>query len=90
MSQTTTSNTECDPVDPAVLAAAVRVWLATDPEDHEADVALECALLEQGVLSLLDVVAGVSFEADEDLVLRIGLADGTWLDVEARDGRVRV
>lgn len=49
-----------DPIDPRALAAAVTAWLTDDSD--EADIALEAALLAQGVMNPSETVE--SFESD--------------------------
>lgn len=56
--------TNRDAVNPNLVAEAILVWLATEPGNDEADIALETALLTEGVMSPRDIVE--SFEGNAD------------------------
>lgn len=51
-----------DPADPAALAAAAAAWIRAQTD--EADTAFEAALLEQGVISPIDLEFGLTFSGD--------------------------
>ena len=89
-----------DPSNPAVLAGAVRGWLAVYeatndapwmPKQAEArdavDVALEEVLLEQGVLSPVDVVDVCAWHSVGVLV---GLETGETLLIDKTSGNVEI
>lgn len=71
------------PIDPKACGEAVAAWLDHTGNTDEADIALEAALLTQGVLNPADIAEGMYFQRDsrEHRVVHIQLGDGDWLEI---------
>ena len=89
--QTRTAQSDRDPADPQACGQAVSKWLDAYSSENEgetspdeADIALEAALLAQGVLNPADSANGMYFQRNsggEHRVVHIQLGDGDWLEV---------
>ena len=73
-----TSRTQFDAIDPQALAADVLVYLTTAEGNDEADIALEAALLEQGVIAPHEVIAHIIADL---FSVEIHLDDGSIFEV---------
>ena len=75
-------NHDRDAANPEALVEPIRAWLAC--ETDEQDIALEAALLDQGVLCPQDVAMGAYFEAAYDGIAIFFDAVGLVVLVDAK------
>lgn len=85
---TQTTNTDRDAINPQALAEAITVWRC-DRSD-EADIALEAALLEQGIITpdeVIEQIEAVRNGSSEIIGLFIRLESDEMFTID-RDGQV--
>jgi ferric-dicitrate binding protein FerR (iron transport regulator) len=77
-----------DASNPLALRAAVGQWLHS--ANDEADIALEAALLDLGVISPVDAIESIEATYWEEIGITVTLEDGTQIQMNSTSGEVAV